>query len=320
MQLTDLKNEIEVFKTFGEFTETHEAIAAFRIKHLRNSVIQTRVFLTEIGDLYNLVKNFYFTFKGIKDTKPAPKKSFLGGIGSNIAGQIDKNSISFLHKNGKNVAVLLTSNTGFYGGILKNLFDDFIDYLSTNKCDVVIVGRAGKTFYEEKIEAIKKVSKTHPLANLPTEFTYFNLDDEKPTDQDISKIIDFSKNYDGIIIHYIQFFSVLTQIPYYSNIAGEVGLVGEADKVVSYVFEPSYEDILTFFETQILEAVFRQKVYEHQLARYGGKLVAMDDAVTSTKNQAEKLEKRSLRLKKQILNKKQQEVFSALLNSNETSY
>lgn len=301
MQLSDLKQEIEVFDTFGAFTETHEAIAAFRIQHLRHSVVENRNFLTEISDIYNLVKYFYTSFEGKKpDTKP--KGGLLNLVKGKSRAKEDKTR-TFLNKNGKNIVILLSSNTGFYGGVLKNLFTDFVSFVSTNKADIAIVGKAGKIMYEEEM-------KINPI--IPRQFSYFDLDDEKPEDSDISKIISFAKDYDSIVVHYVQFFSVLTQIPYNTNIAGEVGLLGEAEKSTLYIFEPSYEDILTFFETQILEAIFRQKVYEHQLARYGGKLVAMDDAVTSTKEESLKLEKKRLRLKKQINDKKQQEVFSAL--------
>lgn len=310
MQLTNLKNDIEVYETFGAFTETHEAIAAFRIQHLRASVVENRIFLTEISDIYNLVKQYFFNAQKENATLANPQKGgFLGLLKGKKAANSYQTNVTFLKKNGKNISILLSSNTGFYGGILKNLFDDFMDYTSKNPSDIAIVGKAGKEFYTERL-------KTNPL-NAPKNISYFDLDDEHPTEEQMDKIIDFAKDYDGINVHYVQFFSVLTQIPYYSNIAGEVGLVGAAEKDLGYIFEPSYEDVLTFFETQILEAVFRQKVYEHQLARYGGKLVAMDDAVTSSKAEVLKLRKRGLRLKKQQLNKKQQEVFSALLGSYE---
>ena len=315
-----------MYQTFGAFTETHESIAAFRIQHLRASVLENRTFLTEIGDLYNLVKFFYLnTLPGdvkIEPTATPPTGDAIKKDQSILKTNKDKGLLSllkfkkkpdktalptsFLKKNGKTVSILMSSNTGFYGGILKNLFDGFMNYVSTNKTDLAIIGRLGREFYNERLKTDNTIPKT---------FAYFDLDDEHPTDQQMDKIINFAKDYDGIVVHNIQFFSVLTQIPYYSNIAGEVGLVGQADKDTSFIFEPSYEEILTFFETQILEAVFRQKVYEHQLARYGGKLVAMDDAVTSSKDEVKKLERRRLRLKKQVLNKKQQEVFSALLGS-----
>lgn len=284
MQLSELRNDIEVFRTFGAFTETHEAIAAFRIQHLRSSVVQTRMFLTEVSDLYNLVKSFYL-------------------MAAHQPKGLDSKQIKFLKKNGKKVSILLTSNTGFYGGVLKNLFDDFMNYISTNPGDIAIVGRVGKELY------LEKGLKQNP--------TFFDLDDERPSDEDFNKIIGFVREYDAIVVHYVQFFSVLTQIPYYSNIAGEIDNNAEAKKDIHFAFEPSYEEILAFFETQILEAIFRQKAYEHQLARYGGKLVAMDDAVASSKVEAERLEKKGLRMKKQLLNKKQQEVFSALVGGYE---
>lgn len=329
MQLKGIKNDIEVFQTFEAFTEAQEAIAAFRIKRLRDSVVQNRLFLTELGDLYNSVKQYYFLAQqgsaklaeaqqksndlvspGL--TPPGPttqkdkkeKRNLFNIFGTGNQAAIDPKNIRFLDKNGKNVALLLTSNTGFYGGILKNLFDNFINYITTNQTEVAIVGKAGRIFYEE----ILKTNK-----NVPRDYLYFDMDDEKPTEEELSKIILTVRNYEGIVVHYVQFFSVLTQIPYYTNIAGEMGMVGEVEKGPGYIFEPSYEEILTFFETQILGAIFNQKIYEHQLARYGSKLVAMDDAVSSSKEQVAKLKKRGIRLKKQIMNKKQQEVFSAIL-------
>lgn len=283
MQLKDIQTQIDGISAVGDFTETHEAIAAFRIQHLKASVVETRMFLSEISAIYSIVKGFYFLAQGQVGKNKVLKDASLS-------------KKQFIKKTGKRVSILLSANTGFYGGVLVNLVANFSAYVSTNDGDVAIVGRLGKELY--------KGNKS---------YTYFDLDDDKPEEEQIKMIIDYAKNYEAIIVHYVQFFSVLTQIPYYSNIAGEIMSSNEIRSDLRFVFEPSYEDILTFFESQILEAIFRQKVYEHQLARYGGKLVAMDDAVASSKGEVAKLNHLRIRLKKRILNKKQQEVFSSLL-------
>jgi F0F1-type ATP synthase gamma subunit len=305
MRLNELKDEIEIYKTFSDFTETHEAIAAHRIQNLRSSVVENRVFLTEISDLYSLVKSYYLQDLAQNKDAVGHKKGLLEALKHRLEPKLDPQKITFLKKNGRNVSILLSSNTGFYGGILKNLYDDFIKYITENNSDVIIVGQTGQEYFTQFQS--KKTFKGKAI--------YFDLDDEKPLEDQLAAIIKYARDYVAIVVHYVQFFSVLTQIPYYSNIAGEMITTSPDEKLKPFVFEPSFEDILIFFETQILEAIFRQKVYEHQLARYGSKLVAMDDAVTSSRAETKKLERFGLRLKKQYLNKKQQEIVSAVLET-----
>ena len=76
------------------------------------------------------------------------------------------------------------------------------------------------------------------------------------------------------------------------------------------MFEPSPEDILEFFETELISAFFNQAVLEHRLSRYAARMVAMYQATENAKEIKRKLKIKQKKLERQLSNKKQIELFA----------
>ncbi|NCO80493.1 hypothetical protein GW869_01825, partial [bacterium] len=89
-----------------------------------------------------------------------------------------------------------------------------------------------------------------------------------------------------------------------------ITLEKELGEVKSYLFEPPLEAILEFFETELMSAFFNQTLLEHRLSRYATRMVAMYQATENAEKIREKLETEQKKLERQLLNKKQIEVFS----------
>ena len=139
---------------------------------------------------------------------------------------------------------------------------------------------------------------------------YFELDDEKPERERVKGIIEFVKNYEEIIIFHGRFHTVLFQKVVQTNISGGITLEKELGEIKSYLFEPSPEAVLEFFETELMSAFFNQAVLEHRLSRYATRMIAMYQATENAKKIREKLKIEQKKLERQLLNKKQIEVFS----------
>jgi F-type H+-transporting ATPase subunit gamma len=199
-------------------------------------------------------------------------------------------------KEGK-VALFLSANARFYGALLWEVWAQVKKYLEENDADLIVVAENGKFFVQNS-----------PFGE---DFTYFDLDDENPKEEQIKKIIDSIKNYKNISIFHGHFENILKQSSTKTEIPGKLP-EKETDEENGYLFEPSTGDVLDFFETELLTAFFNQTFLEHRLARHATRVVAMHQAGENAKERKEKLRMRIKRLKRKELDKKQFEITGPL--------
>ena len=107
----------------------------------------------------------------------------------------------------------------------------------------------------------------------------------------LTEVIRHLVQYEEIRVYFGKFESLVTQRPEVQSISSATPVAGKLQgPKVFYIFEPSIEEILVFFETQIFASLFDQSLRESQLAKFASRILAMDRA---TQN----IEKKVLRLK-----------------------
>jgi len=204
--------------------------------------------------------------------------------------------VKIFFKKKKRVLVYLSSNERFYGTLIFDIWKEVEKYLSEKEGDLVVVGRMGKYLAEKSGFGLK--------------FYYFELDDENPNIKEIRKIFNFIKNYEEILIFHGKFKTVLTQQVAITNISGiEIEKEKLIKKKTYYLFEPSPEEILKFFEEELLFSFFYQTLWEHQLSRYATRLIQMHQAQKNAQKLKEIMKKEQEKIKRKIYNKKQIEQF-----------
>lgn len=197
---------------------------------------------------------------------------------------------------GGRVVVFLSGNERFYGTLILDIWREILNYLAEREADLAVVGRMGKYLAER--------------SGFGHKMFYFELDDDNPETERIKGIIEFIKNYEEIIIFHGRFQTILSQKVVQSNISGEAIPEKELAEVKSYLFEPTPEAVLEFFETELMSAFFNQTILEHRLSRYATRMVAMYQASEKAKERKRKLEIEGEKLERQLFNKKQTELFS----------
>jgi len=83
-------------------------------------------------------------------------------------------------------------------------------------------------------------------------------------------------------------------------------------EIKKYLFEPSPEAVLEFFESEIIISLFNQCLLEHQLARYASRTIAMYRARENAKDLRKKLETIKNKLVREKSNKEQIELFAKI--------
>jgi len=275
--LKEIKENLKALSNIETITRAYQEIANLRMNEIRQTVLSNREFIEELSRVYTLAKKAYLVLL-------------------KVGGGAMKKEESFIKRSRGKVAVFLSCNKPFYGTLILDIWQEIQGDLKEKGGDLVAVGRTGKYLAETSGRGLKKMF-------------YFELDDEKPERERVKEIIEFLKNYEEIIIFHGRFHTVLSQKVVQTNISG-ITLEKELGEVKSYLFEPPLEAVLEFFETELLSAFFNQALLEHRLSRYATRMVAMYQATENAEKTREKLEIEQKKLERQLLNKKQVELFS----------
>lgn len=274
----DLKDEILEVKSLKLLTDIYGEIASVRMKKVRSFVLKNREFLQSINNIFRDTLASY-----------ASKLSKLVR-----AGKLEKGGrVTFLSHNGKSVAVFISANTGFYGDIVRRTFIKFMsDIKGQEDIEITVIGKLGRLLFLEK---------------MPKEpYTYFDLPDYGIDQTKLSEILKHLVSYEEIRIYYGKYQSVITQKPTMNMISAGT-MVGEnvAKPEVEFIFEPSVEKILMFFEAEIFASLFDQSVRESQLSKFASRILAMDKASETIKERIDNLNLEKLKATHRIADRKQ---------------
>ena len=277
-----LSEDLEAVDAIKAITSAYQEIASFRMTQLRGRVAATREFLDGISTVYNHAKTAYIA--DVKAKTPKQREKMW-------------DSLSFVRRNGKKVSVFLSANEHLYGTLILDVWGHYINDIRHDRADAVVIGSIGQYLLGSE--------------QLDVETATFNLDDDKPTAEQIKKITEYVAKYEEVVIYHGQMETILHQVPTRSEISGGISFDKRPLRSArKYLFEPSPEQILSFFETEIIAALFNQTILEHQLARFAARMVAMDQATENANEQTKKIKKEIRTLKRRVMNRKQLEVFA----------
>ena len=278
-----LAEEIGRISGLQTLVRAYGEIAAIRMRKTRTSVLANRDFLNQLNSVFEDVRASY-----AHEVKALAKKT---------KGPAQ---VTFLAHNGKTVSVLISANTGLYGEIVQSTLKLFLEEVRQNVSEVSIVGKHGLSLF---------------LAEEPNRpYSYFELPDDRVESNDLVEIIKHIVQYSEIHVFYGKFQSVITQRPEKLEVSAEISLATDTrQELRHYLFEPTLEGVLTFFETEIFASNFEQVIRESQLAKFASRVLAMDRADENTKEEIKRLYFEKNRLKHRSINKKLLNAISSLV-------
>jgi ATP synthase F1 gamma subunit len=247
----ELSELIEQLFTLKTITQTYQQIAANHIRKARNSVVNNRDFITDLLQIFQEVKVAYHG-----ELIRLMKKKRIKG----------QQKLSLIKRNGKTTVVFLSANAGLYGSIVGKTAAMLTEYLKHNDADVLIIGHLGESLFIQQ--------------NPNKKYTYFDFPDNAVDSDQLKKIISHLLKYEKILVFYGQFQSIVSQNPIIAAIDGGTDFDSqESVPTVKYLFEPSLEKIVVFFETEIFGLVFEQAIRESQLAKHASRMFSLDNAI-----------------------------------------
>lgn len=274
--IKEIKENLKTIANIEAITRIYQEIAKLKMNEIRQEVLGNRELIEELSRVYALTKKAYTV--QFKDKK-------LTGA-----------RWSFVKRKKQRVVVFLSCNERFHGTLILDIWKEVLNFLTENKADLAVTGRIGKYLAER--------------SGFGHKMFYFELDDDEPEKKKIKGIIEFIKDYGEIIIFHGRFQTILSQKVAQSDISGGTVREKESDEIKNYLFEPSPETVLDFFENELISAFLNQTVLEHRLSKYATRMIAMYQANQSAKERKRGLETEQKKLTRQLLNKEQIEMFS----------
>lgn len=273
-QLKQIQSEVELVNTLKFIAQAFEEISVMRMRKVRTSVVNAREFVKEISTVFYDVKSSYQ-----EKIKALMANKKISGEQPVV---------------GKKLAIFISANSKLYGEVISSVFRDFYEHTQDSDTDLLIIGRVGKELYERQ--------------QLKKKYLYFEIPDSEVFVQDIQAIMYHLIRYENINVYYAHFENILTQKPFTSNISGDEPFEVE-DKtphkeMTHFFFEPSMEEILTVFKTQVFIALFKQTIHEAHLAHFASRVTAMEQALIHIETQSGILYSEQRKARKQDENKK----------------
>ncbi len=274
-----IERQITELNTLANLTDIYGEIASTRMKRTRQSVLTSRDFMAEVYDVF---KEVFASYRAevMRLVKSRGEDPALG--------------VTLLSHNGKTVSLLLSANTGLYGEVVRRSFDLFMRDVRRSDVEVAIVGRVGRNYF---------------LNDEPGRpYTYFELPDNGTDRERLSELVRHLVQYEEIHVYFGQFQNVVSQEPTKMVISAATLLTnlgagsGEENK---YIFEPTLERVLMFFETEIFASLLDQTVRESQLSKFASRILAMNRAHENIENSLRRLALDELRARHSVLNRKQ---------------
>lgn len=232
------------------FTE----LASIKLQKIRRRIERNRVFFDEISAVFAAVQQL-----------------------------ADKNGIVLKLKKKGSVALILTSNSKFYGGLERRLMYFYRDSLSKIASDKIIIGHSAADFFQ-------------------TKGLIFATD--LPADSELKHLTDLISGYSRVLVFYPRFQSVLLQKPFVTDLT-QSGIGKEDSKItIDYILEPELEKMWQFFDSQIQKLLLEQTFLEAELARTAARLTSMDQAQESADKALSTLRKTLAAAKRSLNNRK----------------
>src|SRR5579885_495690 len=278
-QLKKIKEDITVNQLFNSLTQAYQEHAVEQINLARNSVISSRQFSEQLAEVFSNVKAAYKHYIALANKKT--KQHFPTQI---------------LPKNAKEIMVLITANNRLYGDLITRICKTFLHTANASGADVAVVGRLGRQFLEK--------------SGFQRQYLYFELPDAQFSLQSIRPLVVQLLAYEKVTVFYGKFDNLVSQTPVAINISGDIAPGQNAQAHYDFLFDPSIEEIMEFFESQIFYLLFHQTLEETKLARFGARINAMENAQRVIEKQLAGLFRQEKRLKAIEMDKKQLQQFA----------
>lgn len=277
-----IHEEVTFTVNLQSLVATYEEIAVMRIEHVRKEVLKARVFREQLAEVFAKVR-----------------ATHQQEIAQTLAKQNKQKG-----RANQEAWVLLSTNSHLAGSVTGAVTRSFVTDLQkeTPAPDVIIVGSVGR-------ERFISMLPDHP-------YKYFDVPEGSVGFEALQPLVSHLLQYEFLNIFFARFQNLINQEPTRVDL-GKKDLLDkpvEPTKALwftiptsNYLFEPSLEEVVKFFQDEVLAVLIRQTWDEAWLSLLGSRITAMEQASSNITDELKKLEWLERRADRHVRNRKQRD-------------
>jgi len=276
-RLQEVAEQRLAMETIVTLTSVFEGLASMRIAQVKNQVLQSQEFFSEIWHMYQQIRvDSLFRF-GRTEHEEAIKKQLY---------------------------IVITAEGGFSGDIDQKLIRMMLADFNPDRHDIIVIGHHGALQLMQQHIGFKK------YFTLPSRDKNINV---RPLVQEVRRYEGTSVFYQTYVSLTVQ---EIKRIELQSAVAAQGKVAaGKSDEVISesnYIFEPSTFDVVAHLERSMTEIALSQVILDSKLAQYASRFRAMSMAKDKSNELSNDLRITFNRAKRRIQDERLKEMINGL--------
>jgi F-type H+-transporting ATPase subunit gamma len=274
----ELFKDIKNTRVLSGITDIFEGIASMRIAQIKNQVLQSQGFFSELWNMYTQI------YAG---------SEFSYGRRLRKADVIDKE-----------LYIAITAEGSFSGDIDQKLISWMLESYDKQKNDIIVIGHHGTVQLTQRGVSFKKYFK------LPSKDQNINVMPIIKEIQNYRSSIVFYQTYVSLTVQDVKRISISTAVKTRSEDVVRSG--NEIIDDTTYIFEPSTFAVIDHLERSMMNIALTQVILESKLAQYASRFQAMTKAHERAGDELDDLKNSFSRSKRAIKDERLKEIVNGL--------
>lgn len=277
-RLQEVAEQRVAMDTIVNLTSVFEGLASMKIAQIKNQVLSSQQFFSELWEIYNQIRvDSLFRFGRANDHDI-----------------IDKQLI-----------IAITAEGGFSGDIDQKLIRWMLETYNPDKQDIIVIGHHGALQLLQAKIGFKK------YFTLPSRDTNINV---RPLVEEVGKYkstVVYYQTYVSLMTQEIKRIELQTAVAQQAKAAGG----DKSEEVISeetYIFEPTTYEVVAHLERSMTEIALSQVILDSKLAQYASRFRAMSMAKDKSNELANDLRLLFNRTKRRIQDERLKEMINGL--------
>jgi F-type H+-transporting ATPase subunit gamma len=278
-RLQEVAEKQVAMNTILNLTGVFEGLASMRIASVKNQVLESQAFFSEIWQIYKQLR-----------------VDSLFRFGRTGHDDVIK----------KQLYIIITAEGGFGGDIDQRLIKMMLSDYNSDKQDIIVIGHHGALLLIQQHVGFKK------YFTLPSRDKNINV---RPLVQEVRRYESTAVFYQTYVSLMVQEGKRIELQSAVADQARAVGNKGKSDEVISeetYIFEPTTFDVVAHLERSMTEIALSQVILDSKLAQYAARFRAMSMAKDRANDLVNDLRLQFNRTKRHIQDERLKEMINGM--------
>jgi F-type H+-transporting ATPase subunit gamma len=280
--INEVKEQMIVVRSVGDFTNAIQQIATMRMVQLRSRVLKSRPFVEAASTMLKEVNSI----RNSLDTASLMKLD-----------KTKKNEPPKPH-NTRRAVIVITSNQGLTGPYNIEIYQRVEKILDLEKqSDFYVIGKKGQEYF-----AGGKFKVNNFPYEVPDDFTL----------EDLRRLVRVFDYYGQLTLVYSRFINTATRDVVATSIVNPIPEDTELDEKQpgKYTFEPGINELIEGISSKLRAALFQQQIFDARLSQFSAQMIGMQTASDNAKTLLSDLQLEYNKQRRKLIDKKISEVFA----------